>query len=106
MPRPLLAIDPGPTVLRWGWFLWVTWAVIGTGLLAEDVTGHALTLGLVLSAPFWALWLLWPLYRAWALLMRWRGHAGGQPWQEHPREVDERPEKPEAPSASDGPDRR
>ena len=72
MARPLFSADPGPTTLRWGWFLWVTWAVVGTGLLGEDREGSGFALGLVLSAPFWALWLLWPLYRGWALWMRLR----------------------------------
>ena len=71
MARPLLTADPGPTVLRWGWFLWVAWAVVGTGLLGED-RGGGFALGLVLSAPFWALWLLWPVYRGWAVLVRRR----------------------------------
>ena len=61
MARPLFSDDPGPNTLRWGWFLWVTWAVVGTGLLGEDREGSGFALGLVLSAPFWALWLLWPL---------------------------------------------
>ena len=72
MAPPLFSADPGPTVLRWGWFLWVTWAVVGTGLLGEDREGSGFALGLVLSAPFWALWLLWPCYRGWALWTRFR----------------------------------
>ena len=81
MARPLLSPDPGPTVLRWGWFLWVTWAVIGTGLLGEDIRSGAFALGAVLTAPFWAVWLLWPLYRGWALWMRWARHSRWQAWQ-------------------------
>jgi hypothetical protein len=77
MARPLFSADPGPTILRWGWFLWVTWAVVGTGLLGEDRAGSGFALGLVLSAPFWAAWALWPLYRGWALLAR-RERAGDQ----------------------------
>jgi len=72
MARPLFSVDPGPTALRWGWFLWVTWAVVGTGLLGEDREGSGFALGLVLSAPFWALWLLWPCYRCWAIWTRRR----------------------------------
>jgi hypothetical protein len=81
MARPLLSPDPGTTVLRWGWFLWVTWAVIGTGLLGEDIRSGAFALGAVLTAPFWAVWLLWPLYRGWALWMRWARHSRWQAWQ-------------------------
>ena len=72
MERPLFSADPGPATLRWGWFLWVSWAIVGTGLLGEDREGSGFALGLVLSAPFWALWLLWPCYRGWALWMRLR----------------------------------
>lgn len=77
----MLSPDPGPTVLRWGWFLWVTWAVIGTGLLGEDLQSGGFALGVVLTAPFWALWLLWPMYRGWALWMRWSRHSRWQAWQ-------------------------
>ena len=80
MARPLLTADPGPTVLRWGWFLWVSWGVVGTGLVGEDRDGGFL-LGLVLSAPFWALWLLWPVYRAWAFWTRSARRTQGQEWQ-------------------------
>ena len=76
MAHPLFSADPGPTVLRWGWFLWVTWAVVGTGLLGEDREGSGFALGLVLSAPFWVLWLLWPCYRGWALWTRRREREG------------------------------
>lgn len=88
MPRPVLAPDPGPVVRRWGWFLWVTWAVIGSGLLGEDIKTGAVGLGLVLSAPFWALWLLWPLYRAWAVSTRWSRHSRWQAWQGNYYEFD------------------
>ena len=71
MARPFLAADPGPSTLRWGWFLWVSWAVVGMGLLGEDRDGNGFALALVLSAPFWALWLLWPVYRGWAVWWRW-----------------------------------
>ncbi|HET9023750.1 MAG TPA: hypothetical protein VFN64_04215 [Burkholderiaceae bacterium] len=91
MARPLFAVDPGPTVLRWGWFLWLTWAVVGTGLLGEDRGSGGFALGLVLSAPFWALWLLWPLYRAWAVLSRRGQRSRGQEWQGNYYEFDGRP---------------
>src|SRR5512137_1921544 len=91
MLRPFLSADPGATVLRWGWFLWVTWAVIGTGLLGEDLrAGGGFALGLVLSAPLWALWLLWPLYRAWALWMRWGARSRWHAWHGNYYEFDGR----------------
>src|SRR5512134_355813 len=88
MARPLLAADPGPTTLRWGWFLWVIWAVVGTGLLGEDREGSGFALGLVLSAPFWALWLLWPVYRGWAVWWRWARGSRRDQWQGNLYEFD------------------
>lgn len=76
----MLAPDPGPKVLRWGWFLWATWAIVGTGLLGENRAGSGVALGLVLSAPFWALWAFWPLYRGWALWVRWAPHSRWRDW--------------------------
>jgi hypothetical protein len=70
MARPLFAIDPGAGVLRWGWFLWVAWAVIGTGLLSEDLNAGRLAVAGVLAAPFWVVWVLWPIYRLWATWAR------------------------------------
>ncbi len=76
MARPLLAINPGAGVLRWGWFLWVVWCVIGTGLLSEDLrSSGSFALGAVLTAPFWLIWLLWPAYRLWATSAQWFAHS-------------------------------
>ena len=76
----MFTADPGPTVLRWGWFLWLSWAIVGTGLLGED-RGSGFAMSLVLSAPFWALWVLWPVYRGWALLARRGQRATEQGWR-------------------------
>jgi len=84
----LLSPAPGSTVLRWGWFLWVTWGVIGTGLLGEDVKAGGFALGVVLTAPFWVLWMLWPLYRVWALGLRLLRHSRWQAWQGNYYEFD------------------
>lgn len=70
MARPLLAIDPGASVLRWGWFLWLAWTVIGSGLLSEDLRAGRLAAAAVLAAPFWVVWVLWPVYRLWAAWVR------------------------------------
>jgi hypothetical protein len=75
MKLPLFAARPAPGVLRWGWFLWVTWSVIGTGLLSEDLRAGHFAFGAVLVAPFWVLWLLWPAYRGWAVWSGWFGHS-------------------------------
>ena len=82
MARRLFAIDPGPTVLRWGWLLWFGWTVIGTGLLSEDLRSGNFVFAAVLAAPFWVLWALWPAYRLWAVgtrrfaRSRWRIRQG------------------------------
>jgi hypothetical protein len=88
MKRSLLSADPGPGVRRWGWFLWVTWAVIGTGLLGEDRKAGGLALGVVLTAPFWVVWLLWPLYRGWAFWRRRARHSRWQDWDGNHYEFD------------------
>jgi hypothetical protein len=81
MARPFLAVDPGRSVLRWGWFLWLAWAAVGAGLLSEDSKGGGFALGAVLSAPFWVLWMLWPTYRGWAAWVRWVRHTRWRTWQ-------------------------
>ncbi len=88
MSRPLLSPDPGPLVRRWGWFLWVTWAVIGTGLLGVDRNAGGLALGVLLTAPFWVLWMLWPLYRLWGGWARRGRHGRWQAWQGNYYEFD------------------
>ena len=88
MTRPLLSPDPGPLVRRWGWFLWVTWGVIGTGLLGEDGKGGGLAIGAVLTAPFWVLWMLWPVYRLWGWWVRKGHHERWQAWQGNYYEFD------------------
>ncbi len=55
--------DPDERVVRWGWMLWVAWGVIGGALLLSDVKAGTGALSLVLVAPFWGMWLLWPTYR-------------------------------------------
>lgn len=70
MTRPLFAIDPGARVVRWGWWLWAAWGVIGSTLLAEDLRLGRFDLGAVLSAPLWLMWFLWPAYRIWGAWAR------------------------------------
>ena len=91
MPRPLLAIDPGAGVLRWGWFLWVAWAVIGTGLLSEDLRAGRFDVAAILAAPFWVVWLLWPTYRLWAAWARRFQHSRGALRQGEHYEFDGQP---------------
>ena len=88
MARSILSADPGSGVLRWGWFLWVTWGVVGAGLLSEDMKGRGFVLGAVLTAPFWALWLLWPAYRLWATWDRSARHSRWRAWEGNYYEFD------------------
>ncbi len=67
--------DPDERIVRWGWTLWLAWGVIGGALYLNDVKGGTGALSLVLVAPFWGLWLLWPAYRAMRGWWRWQ-HEG------------------------------
>ena len=58
--------------------IWVAWSVIGGALWLDDIKAGASALSLVLAAPFWAIWLLWPLYRAIRAWWRWQ-HDGASP---------------------------
>ena len=55
--------DPDERIVRWGWMIWVAWGVIGGALFLNDVKGGTGALSLILVAPFWGMWLLWPTYR-------------------------------------------
>lgn len=88
MVRPIFAVDPGPNVLRWGWFLWFAWILVGAGLLLQDLEAGNFVLGAVLVAPFWALWLLWPAYRGWAAWVRLSRHSRWKAWQGNYYEFD------------------
>jgi hypothetical protein len=64
--------DPDERVVRWGWMLWVAWGVIGGALLVNDIKAGTGALSLVLVAPFWGMWLLWPMYRLMRAWWRWQ----------------------------------
>ncbi|HQR19672.1 MAG TPA: BRO family protein [Burkholderiaceae bacterium] len=85
-----LARDPDQRVVRWGWVFWFAWIAVGGALLLGDYRGSVLGIGLVLSAPFWALWLMWPLYRGARAVMRAVWHAGLEPWDGRYYEFDGR----------------
>jgi hypothetical protein len=70
MVRRHLLDDPDERILRWGWLIWFAWSVVAGALLLDDFKAGRLAIGIVLSAPFWALWLLWPLYRGAAGALR------------------------------------
>jgi hypothetical protein len=76
-----LATDPDERVVRWGWMLWVLWGVIGGGLLLADRKSGALGFALVLTAPFWGVWLLWPLYRGLRVWASWLAEGAWSDWQ-------------------------
>jgi hypothetical protein len=75
-----LARDPDERTLRWGWVFWFSWLLVGGALLLGDFRGGVGTIGMVLAAPFWALWLLWALYRGLRVLMRLLLSAGLSRW--------------------------
>lgn len=67
----LLIRDPDPRVVRWGWVLWFSWALVGGALLLGDYRGGVPGIGATLAAPFWVLWALWMLYRGIRAALRW-----------------------------------
>ena len=75
-----LSRDPDERVLRWGWVLWIAWLAVGSALLLGDYRGGVFNVGLILAAPFWALWLLWALYRGARLVLQWLSHSRWKPW--------------------------
>ena len=52
--------------------IWLAWGVIGGALFLTDVKGGIGALSLVLVAPFWGIWLLWPAYRFVCAWWRWQ----------------------------------
>jgi len=75
-----LSRDPDERVLRWGWVLWIAWLAVGSALLLGDYRGALFGVGLVLAAPFWALWLLWALYRGGRLVWHGLKHSRWKRW--------------------------
>lgn len=73
---PLFNTEPSPRVIRWGWLLWLLWLAVASSLLIDDFKSGTLNLALVLSAPFWALWAGWPIYRGLGWLQRWQTRSG------------------------------
>ncbi len=74
-----LELDPDVRIVRWGWTFWVAWGVVGGALLLIDVRNGTGALSMVLVAPFWGLWLLWPLYRG-ARAWRWQYRDARSEW--------------------------
>jgi hypothetical protein len=85
-----LASDPDERVVRYGWQIWILWGVIGGALLLIDRQYVGLSFALVLTAPFWGVWLLWPLYRGFRRLLTWRAEAAWGEWQGRYYEFDGR----------------
>ena len=85
-----LSRDPDERVLRWGWVLWIAWLAVGSALLLGDYRGGLFGVGLVLAAPFWALWLLWALYRGARLVLQWLKHSRWKQWSGRYYEFDGR----------------
>ena len=64
--------DPDDRIVRWGWMAWIAWGVIGGALFLNDLKAGTGALSLILVAPFWGLWLLWPTYRLARAWWRWQ----------------------------------
>ena len=73
---PIFKTEPAPHIVRWGWLLWLLWLVVASALLIDDLKSGTLNLALVLSAPFWALWAGWLIYRGLGQLRRWQARSG------------------------------
>ena len=76
--RPQL--DPDERMVRWGWTIWIAWGVIGGALFLNDLRAGQAALSLVLVAPFWALWLLWPVYRVGRAWWLWQNESAWGEW--------------------------
>ncbi len=72
--------DPDERIVRWGWTIWIAWGVIGGALFLQDVRSGIGALSLVLVAPFWGMWLLWPSYRAMRWWWRWQYEGAWAEW--------------------------
>lgn len=71
--------DPSVRIVRWGWMIWIAWGVIAGALFLSDIKAGTGAISLILVAPFWGAWLLWPLYRVGLGFLRWQ-HGGA--WAE------------------------
>lgn len=72
--------DPDARVIRWGWTLWLAWGLVGGALWLNDVGNQTGTLTLILAAPFWGVWLLWPMYRGVRALWIWHSQSAWGEW--------------------------
>lgn len=75
-----LQSDPEARVIRWGWLAWVAWLAIGGALLLPDLRAGRGGLSAALTAPFWILWLLWPVYRGLRAWWSWQFDSIWGPW--------------------------
>ena len=72
--------DPDERIVLWGWLIWVAWGVIGGALFLYDIKAGRGALSLVLVAPFWGIWLLWPAYRGVRAWWRWQHEGAWGEW--------------------------
>ena len=55
--------------IRRAWMVWAIWGMVGTSLTMEGtVDMTALSVSALLTAPFWAAFILWPVFRLWRRL--------------------------------------
>lgn len=72
--------DPDERIVRWGWMIWIAWGVIGGALFLDDIRAGRGALSLLLVAPFWGMWLLWPGYRVMRAWWRWQHEGAWGEW--------------------------
>ena len=50
---------------RTAWLAWLAWAIVGSIFMFEDTEGGSGTFALILTAPFWFVFVLWPFLWIW-----------------------------------------
>jgi hypothetical protein len=85
-----LQSDPEERIIRWGWVAWLGWFAVGGSLLLYDMNAGRGGFSAVLTAPFWVIWFLWPVYRVLRVLWSWQQQASWGPWQGQYYEFDGR----------------
>jgi hypothetical protein len=92
MPKvpSFLESDPDQRALRWGWVIWFAWFAVAGSLLLYDLNAGRGAFSAVLVAPFWGLWLLWPVYRGLRAWWRWQSESAYGQWQGQYYEFDGR----------------
>lgn len=59
-----------PSKAKTMWLAWLTWGVMGSIFVFEDVSGGTGWLTLLLTAPFWLMFAVWPVLWLWLATRR------------------------------------